>query len=202
MTAVSNKTRRENFNAASDEELVQTACAAPEAAVRSAAASEVLQRYTRSVYIWCYRFTRNHERAMDLSQDVLMQAFQSLHAFEGRARFSSWLFAIARNRCLNEMRRVPLLADSETDPEGFPSGNVPQDQWLEETEDEARLLALIRATLEPHEQRAIWLRCVERMPVDDITRVLDLGGRSGARAVLQTARRKLRTALERRKSED
>jgi DNA-directed RNA polymerase specialized sigma24 family protein len=55
--------------------------------------------------------------------------------------------------------------------------------------------------LEPQEQQAIWLRCVERMPVDDVTRILGVDGSSGARAVLQRARRKLRAAIERRENE-
>jgi DNA-directed RNA polymerase specialized sigma24 family protein len=49
--------------------------------------------------------------------------------------------------------------------------------------------------LEPAERAALWLRSFERMGMDDISKVLELRNASGARGVLQTARRKLRRAL-------
>jgi DNA-directed RNA polymerase specialized sigma24 family protein len=58
--------------------------------------------------------------------------------------------------------------------------------------------ALLRESLSPVEQQAIWLRCFERLPVDEVTRLLGLTTASGARSVLQSAREKLRRALARR----
>jgi len=46
------------------------------------------------------------------------------------------------------------------------------------------------------EQKAIWLRCFERLPIDEITGMLGIEAKSGARGMLQTARRKLKAALE------
>ena len=66
-----------------------------------------------------------------------------------------------------------------------------------EQRSEGWLLRIIRDELAPEEQQAIWLRCVERMPLDEVTRVMKLDGASGARAVLQRARRKIRAAMER-----
>ena len=58
-----------------------------------------------------------------------------------------------------------------------------------------RLLALIQRALPPLDQQVLWMRCVEKMPVEHITRLLNLSETSGARAVLQRARRRLRAAL-------
>jgi DNA-directed RNA polymerase specialized sigma24 family protein len=60
--------------------------------------------------------------------------------------------------------------------------------------------ALLRDTLSPLEQEAIWLRCFERLAVGDVTRILGLTHASGARSVLQSAREKLRAALARRRA--
>ena len=54
---------------------------------------------------------------------------------------------------------------------------------------------LLRDTLNPVEQQAIYLRCFERLSVGDVTRILGLSNVSGARSVLQSAREKLRRAL-------
>ena len=182
---------------ATDEELVRTAQGDPRSPIGEAAATELLGRYDKAVYLWCFRYVKEHERALDLAQDVLVNAYRGLGSFAGKSKFSSWLFSIARNRCLNEVQRVSLLIDEEADLETIPSGEKNPDIDLEEEEDRDRLLGLIRETLEPEEQKAIWLRCFERVPVDEITRLLGIEASTGARGVLQRARRKLRTALDR-----
>ncbi|MGD8413671.1 MAG: sigma-70 family RNA polymerase sigma factor [Candidatus Latescibacterota bacterium] len=180
-----------------DVELVKVINRGRDSAPGRAAAAELLGRYRRPVYVWCYRYVGEHEHALDLSQDVLMRAWQSLESFEGRSKFSSWLFAIARNRCLNEVRRVKLFDDDEPDFDRVPAGRTNPAIDFEEGEDENRLIGLIAKTLEPLEQKALWLRCLERLPVDEITKILEIDAASGARGVLQKARRKLRSAIER-----
>jgi RNA polymerase sigma-70 factor (ECF subfamily) len=125
-----------------------------------------------------------------------MRAWQSLETFAGRSKFSSWLFAIARNSCLNEVRRVRLFGDDEPDFDRVTDGRSNPARELEEREDENRLIGLIGKKLEPLEQKALWLRCFERLPVEEITKILDIDSVSGARGLLQKARRKLKTAIE------
>jgi RNA polymerase sigma-70 factor (ECF subfamily) len=157
----------------------------------------LVRRYRDAVYLWCFRYTRDPDRALDLSQDVLATVWERLGSFEGRAKFSSWLFSIARNRCIDASRRVNLLAD-EAELGDLPDPLPLPDAVMENERDEHWLLQTIRTTLEPEEQQAIWLRCVERMSVDEVTRIIGVDGASGARAVLQRARRKLRAAIEQR----
>jgi RNA polymerase sigma-70 factor, ECF subfamily len=175
-------------------ELVAAARHDPASKAGRAAVGELLRRYRQSVYLWCYRYVRSHERALDMSQDVLIQAYERIGQFEGRSAFSSWLFVIARNRCLNEMRRDQWMDD--VDLEALPDGRVPIDERLDETLRGDRLNAVANRVLNPLERRAVWLRYSERMPVDAITSVLGLDQKSGARGLLQRARRKLRAAIE------
>ena len=68
---------------------------------------------------------------------------------------------------------------------------------MERVQEEGRLRGLLERHLEVVEARALWLMAVERMPLAEITRTLGLANATGARGVLQTARRKLRAAMER-----
>jgi RNA polymerase sigma-70 factor (ECF subfamily) len=179
-----------------DADLVKLINQGRDTAAGKAAAAELLGRYRRPVYVWCYRYVGEHEHALDLSQDVLMKAWQSLESFAGRSKFSSWLFAIARNRCLNEVRRVRLFDEDEPDFDRVADTQSNPARQLEEQEDEGRLIGLIKEALEPPEQKALWLRCFERLPVDEITQILEIESESGARGLLQTARRKLKAAIE------
>jgi RNA polymerase sigma-70 factor (ECF subfamily) len=179
-----------------DLDLVRQALAEPGSEEARRAASRLFERYQEAVYIWCNRYARDHDRAMDLAQDVLLRAYRSLSSFEGRAHFGSWLFAIARNRCISEMQRARDLRDEDVDPDDLASeGLDPENDFLR-AQGERALLGIIREHLTPVEQEAIWLRCVERMPLPAITRVLAIEQRSGARGVLQQARRKLKAAME------
>jgi RNA polymerase sigma-70 factor (ECF subfamily) len=187
----------EQFRDASDEDLVRRYLADPDGTGGRAAASAVLGRYQNALYLWCFRYVRDHERALDLVQETMLGAFERMDGFAGRARFSSWLFAIARNRCLNAIRRARPLEDGEDALDAVTEPGPSPDQGMVETEDEERILRLIRDELDPIEQRALSLRCFEQLPVDDITRMLGVEGETGARSVLQSARRKLRAALAR-----
>ena len=180
----------------SDLDLVRQALAEPDSETSRRAASRLFERYQEAVYIWCNRYARDHDRAMDLAQDVLIRAYRSLASFEGRAHFGSWLFAIARNRCISEMQRIGIPRDEEVDPDAIASDAPDPENDFLQAQGERALLTMIREHLTPIEQEAVWLRCVERMPLPAITRVLAIDQRSGARGVLQQARRKLRAALE------
>ena len=176
-----------------DEELA--ALASGEGAGARAAMGLLLGRWRGRVYLWCRRFTRDHERALDLAQDVLVLVHRSLGQYEGRAPLGAWIYTITRRACISAMRRVPLTQDDDATLESLADGRPEPSERFEQDEEEERVLALMLEHLTPEERRALWLRGIERMSVDEITLVLGLENASGARALLQTARRKLRAAL-------
>lgn len=178
----------------SDEDLALLAAVSPESMEGRQAACLVLGRWARTIYRWCYRYVGDPDLAEDLAQDALLRAYTHLGEFEGWGRFSAWIFAISRNVCLDGLRRRSRgrevgLAESLVDPRPGPDAALEADQAEEE------LLQLIQGHLSSQEQEALWLRCVERMSVGAITRSLGITQASGARGVIQNARRKLRAAL-------
>lgn len=182
----------------SDDDLLRTVRTDGDAGRRRDAATELVRRYRDPVYLWCFRYTRDVERALDISQDVLASVWEKLETFESRARFSSWVYSVTRNRCIDASRRVSYVIDEEAVAAAPDRAPLP-DEAFDEEQDEDWLLQTIRTELEPDEQQAIWLRCVERMGIEEVTRIMQIENVSGARAVLQRGRRKLRAALERRR---
>ncbi|MDR2482196.1 MAG: sigma-70 family RNA polymerase sigma factor [Treponema sp.] len=65
----------------------------------------LVERYERTVYGMGLSFFRNSEDAADFTQEVFLKAYRSLSRFEGRARFSTWLYKIAYNTALNSVSR-------------------------------------------------------------------------------------------------
>lgn len=183
-------------SARSDGDLIKTVQADGGSPEGRAAAEELFSRYRKPVYLMCFRYVKSHDRALDVSQDVLLRVFERLDSFDHRSEFSCWLFTIARNRCLNVLRSIRLWDDDGGDPEYLPDRGASPDRLVEDKEEEERMLNVIRTALEPEEQKALWLRCFENVPVGEITQLLAIESPSGARALLQKARRKLRVALE------
>ena len=181
-----------------DEDLVLAAQRDPSGPTGKAAFSRLFERYHERVYRWCLGRVGDHDRAVDLAQDVMIMAYRALPRFERRARFSSWLYAIARNRCCRVLRKPSLFRDEDVSLEGLVDPAPGPEAMLEHGEEEAIVLDLVREHLEPREQLALWLRCYHLMAVEDITQRLGLTTATGARGVLQSARRKLRSAWERR----
>jgi RNA polymerase sigma factor (sigma-70 family) len=182
----------------SDEELVRRIQADPRGEAAREAASRLFGRYLDPVFGWCYRWVRDRERAMDLAQDVLAAAWESLPRFQGDSRLGTWLYAIARHKCWNAMRptRREWVRDLEEDM--LVDGGPSPDEMVGLVQEEERARRLFEDVLLPVESTAMWLRCFEGLEVEEITRLLDIRGASGARGVLQTARRKLRAVMARR----
>jgi RNA polymerase sigma-70 factor (ECF subfamily) len=69
----------------------------------------LVERYQRDVYRLCYRYVNNHQDANDMAQEVFLKAYRAIGKFRGDSAFSTWLYRIAVNTCLNfrQARRPP-----------------------------------------------------------------------------------------------
>jgi RNA polymerase sigma-70 factor, ECF subfamily len=65
----------------------------------------LVQRYQQMIHALAYRMTGSLSDAEDLAQETFLQAYRQLHTYRGDAKFSSWLYRIALNRCLNWRKR-------------------------------------------------------------------------------------------------
>ncbi len=66
----------------------------------------LVRRYQRMIYALTYRMTGSLADAEDLTQEVFVRAHQELPGFRAESKFSSWLYRIAVNQCLNWRKRV------------------------------------------------------------------------------------------------
>jgi RNA polymerase sigma-70 factor, ECF subfamily len=71
----------------------------------TAAFTELVEKYKQPVMNLAYRTLRDATEAEDLAQNVFVQVYKSAARYKSTAKFSTWLFTIARNLCLNEIRR-------------------------------------------------------------------------------------------------
>lgn len=180
-----------------DDDLVRLIQAEQGDALRREMLDALIGRWSTRVYAWAHRYVHDRDSALDVAQECLMAMMGALPRYQPGGRFGAWLFVIVHNRCRNHARPRSLRRDPEIDADELVSADRSPEEELDSRDEMRRLLAGMEAALEPRERAALWLRAVEGMSVDDITQVLGVDGSSGARAVLQSARRKLRAELER-----
>ena len=148
-----------------------------------AAFTGLVEKYQQPVLNFVFRSLRDEAEAEDVAQNVFLQVFKSRARYERTAKFSTWLFTIARNLCLNEIRRRsrhPAESLEETHPEN-------EDQPTRQYEDRktflptenvlhGELAAKIEAALAelPEAQRTAILLCrQDELSYEEIAEVLD-----------------------------
>ena len=67
---------------------------------------EIVRQHRRKVFNIAYKFTGRHDEAEDLTQDIFLKIFKSLHTFDRRANFQTWLVSVSRNLCIDHYRSV------------------------------------------------------------------------------------------------
>jgi len=110
----------------------------------------LVQRYQREVYRLCYRYVNNHHDANDLAQDVFLKAYRAVGRFRGDSSFSTWLFRIAVNTCLNF--RAARRPQSEELPEGLADRSLGVADRLESAERSRQVREAVAEL--PEKQRA------------------------------------------------
>ena len=165
----------------------------------------LLNRYERELVTFCYSFIQNREQARDLAQEVFLRVYRSAPRYKPVARFTTWLYRIAANLCINEskknrLRRSLRLDDpAGPDPDGTriiermasPEGAPPSEAELREgSEIIGRAIDAL-----PDDQRAT-LVMVEYhgLPYRDIAEILGISV-SAVKMRVKRGRESLRAAL-------
>jgi len=129
----------------------------------------LVERYQRDVYRLCYRFVNNHEDAHDLAQESFVKAYRALDRFRGESAFSTWLYRIAVNACLNF--RAARKPQAEELPEALTDARPRADQELLSEERSRWVRAAIQKL--PEKQRAtLILKTYHDLSHDEVAGVL------------------------------
>jgi len=147
-----------------------------------AAFAELVEKYKQPVTNFIYRTLRDEAESEDLAQNVFVQVWKSRSRYQRTAKFSTWLFTIARNLCLNELRRRSRHPAESLEETHLENDDVPVRQY----EDKSQLAAhekLLHGELAqkieealaelPENQRSAILLCrQDELSYEEIAKVL------------------------------
>jgi RNA polymerase sigma-70 factor, ECF subfamily len=70
--------------------------------------TELVRRYENMIYGFAFKICRNREKAEETFQDTFVNVYRKLHQFDGKAKFSTWLYSIVTNNCFMKNRQRKL----------------------------------------------------------------------------------------------
>ena len=139
----------------------------------------LFRKYQTPIFNLVTRMVRG-EDAYDLTQDVFIKALKALPGFRGDAKFSTWLFTIARHTCLNYIRHKGVIAEDSLDEQLAENAAAePTDEQMNvgkmcETRELQRVVDNILATLPAEARLLLILRDFEQMNYDEISHITEL----------------------------
>jgi RNA polymerase sigma-70 factor, ECF subfamily len=164
--------------------------------------AELVRRYERSVYNFVMRHLRHKESAADVTQDVFLRVVQNAAEFKHEARLSTWLYTIARNLCVDHLRKQshrrhpsldqPLRDGDDQRPLLESVADVHPRASVERSAISGQVQSKIVEAVEklPDEQREVFLlREIANLPFKEIAEITGVGE--------NTVKSRMRYALDR-----
>ncbi|MEO9891853.1 sigma-70 family RNA polymerase sigma factor [Aurantibacter sp.] len=138
---------------------------------------ELYDRYATRIYNKCYGFSKSQKEAEDLTQDVFLQLFIKLASFNGKSKFSSWVYSFTYNFCVNYVnrnreRKIRDASDSITENDvGVDDSTDDSGLYNMQAEKLKRALELI----DPEDKKLLLLKYQDDIPIKELTQLLEIG---------------------------
>ena len=163
---------------------------------------EIVKTYEKPVYNLALRYTGNPDDAFDVSQDVFLRVYRSIDTFKGQSKFSTWLYQIATNICIDHCRKASRkkeISMTVTDDTGeeteldFADNSYTPEQVIEQEELKEELNRCIGKLGDEH-RLILTLRDIEGLSYQEIGTILQME-QGTVKSRLFRAREKLRKLL-------
>ena len=145
---------------------------------------ELVAQYQSKIYALAFRYMGNEEDAYDMSQEAFIKAFRSIRSFKGDSSFGTWMYRVATNVCLDELRRrkrrvstlsldEPLATKEGDEVEKEFADTSPTADVLYEQKEFSQYIQDLLDQLKPDHKTAIVLRDVLDLSYEEISEVLN-----------------------------
>ena len=157
----------------------------------------LVDKYKTMVFTLALQITKHREEAEEIAQDTFIKAFQSLKGFQGKAKFSSWLYRIVYNTAISHLRKTEKgkLSLDQTD--------IPETLYVESkrnheslsADERKKYLEIALDSLDQDERMFVILYYYEERELDEIAQIAGLT-KTNTKVRLFRARKKMLMVLE------
>ena len=160
----------------------------------TAAFESLIRAHQRMIHSLTYRMTGSLTDAEDLAQETFIRAYQQLDSYQGRAKFSSWLYRIAVNACLNWRKREARREQVQTTWAGSSTARQPEADSPAENDELSQSVQAALMKLPPKQRAAIVLTIYENRSHAEAAKIMKCAEATVSWRVF-AARRKLKRWL-------
>ena len=144
--------------------------------------ADIVSLYQHKLYQVCYRMLGNKQEAEDIAQEAFVRAYMNLHTFDQKRKFSTWLYRIGTNLCIDRIRKKKpdYYLDAEvagTEGLNLYSQIASDDQLPEETIEKMELQDRIQyeiGRLPDKYRTVVVLKYIEELSLQEISEILDM----------------------------
>jgi len=138
--------------------------------------SFLVEKYQNMIYSLALKLLKKPEDAEEMAQDTFIKAFQKIDSYEGKSRFSTWLYSITYNACISELRKRRIHFSSIDDRQISDQDEMKMHDYYRETkkEDQEKYLNLALAKLPEDDQVLVTLYYYENQSMDEISVITGL----------------------------
>ncbi len=143
---------------------------------------ELVLMYQKQIYNLSYRMMGNEEDACDMTQEAFLKAFRAIKKFNSKSTFGTWVYRIAVNTCIDELRKrkkiklYPVVHNDNLESDGskliVDTADLPEEQ-IEQRETAKQVQRAINSLPEDH-RTVIILRDIQGKAYQEIARILNL----------------------------
>lgn len=157
--------------------------------------TSLVEKYKDMVFTVCYRILRQKEDAEDASQQAFIKAYRNLHAFEGKSKFSTWLYTIAYRTAISSSRLKQAAHNFEPEPVDWSENDpLPAMEHISAQERRTFVRQAID-TLPEIDSALISLYYLDECSVQEIVEITGLN-ESNVKVRLHRSRKQLKSSLE------
>jgi len=163
--------------------------------------SHIVSEYQQMVFTIVFKIICNREDAEDITQEIFIKVFKSLDSFKEESGFSTWLYRIAYNTTLSEIRKRKIVfASFEDDFSSLKEEEI--DENMEDLAAEERILQLEQAlkTLPPEDALLVTMFYLDNQSIEEISRVSNLS-QANVKVKLHRIRKKLAIEINKLRTE-
>lgn len=158
--------------------------------------SFLIDKYQNLVYSLALKLLKKPEEAEEMAQDTFVKAFQKIHTYEGKSKFSTWLYSITYNACISELRKRRVVFSSIDDRQISDQDEQKMHDYYRETkkEDQEKYLNLALSKLPEDDQVLVTLYYYENQSMDEISTITGLSV-SNIKVKIHRARKRMYSLL-------
>ncbi|WP_312114744.1 RNA polymerase sigma factor [Brevibacillus reuszeri] len=155
--------------------------------------ARLVDKYKGKIFSFLYRMLGQPEDAQDMAQEIFTKAYFQLHKFRTDSNFSAWLYRMAANHCLDELRRQKRSIQTTDEEMELIDAETPEDALLQKEQKQVLLRQVMG--LEEEYRSVVVLRYIDQLSYREISEAMAIP-MTTVQMRLHRARKKLRDGLE------